>query len=436
MKHFRIITKLLIIFIGLLVAVNICYLHRLYLTIKAQTIQNVNDCVRRADIIEHVMSLGEVYGTDKSHLNLVLSVNGEPQDDNHYSFPHLTHKFVEALTQSVHFSIPSDKHIKAVNYQILDSLFIEELHRSDLYPEIAFICPADSNITDTTGLWATDFYVSSNEPPYYTGYVSSLGSHVLKQMAGIVITSTLILLMTGVLIWYLLHTVGKLRTIEEMKDDFTHNMTHELKTPVAVAFSAADSMLRYYDQSDTERNKAFLRIIMQRLTHLSGLIENILSVSMERFKGMKLNRERVNVLPIVEEISGIIRLKSKKSVAVTINSPDEGVILDTDPLHFGNIISNLLDNAVKYSGETVNITVTLNHDRISVQDDGIGIKSSDIPYIFDKFYRVSNGDRYEASGYGLGLYYVKQVASLMNWQIDVKSKLGSGTIITIEFGKR
>ncbi len=255
-------------------------------------------------------------------------------------------------------------------------------------------------------------------------------------MAGIVITSTLILLMTGVLIWYLLHTVGKLRTIEEMKDDFTHNMTHELKTPVAVAFSAADSMLRYYDQSDTERDKAFLRIIMQRLTHLSGLIENILSMSMERFKGMKLNRERVNVLPIIEEISGMIKLKSEKSVAVIINSPDEGVILDTDPLHFGNIISNLLDNAVKYSGETVNITVTLNHDRISVQDDGIGIKSSDIPYIFDKFYRVSNGDRYEASGYGLGLYYVKQVASLMNWQIDVKSKLGSGTIITIEFGKR
>lgn len=278
--------------------------------------------------------------------------------------------------------------------------------------------------------------MSSNEPPYYTGYVSSLGSHVLKQMAGIVITSTLILLMTGVLIWYLLHTVGKLRTIEEMKDDFTHNMTHELKTPVAVAFSAADSMLRYYDQSDTERDKAFLRIIMQRLTHLSGLIENILSMSMERFKGMKLNRERVNVLPIIEEISGMIKLKSEKSVAVIINSPDEGVILDTDPLHFGNIISNLLDNAVKYSGETVNITVTLNHDRISVQDDGIGIKSSDIPYIFDKFYRVSNGDRYEASGYGLGLYYVKQVASLMNWQIDVKSKLGSGTIITIEFGKR
>lgn len=133
-----------------------------------------------------------------------------------------------------------------------------------------------------------------------------------------------------------------------MKDDFTHNMTHELKTPVAVAYSAADSMLRYYDQSDEQRNKKFLTIIMQRLNFLSGMIENILSMSMERFKTMQLNIENVKVKPIAEEVAGMIVMKADKPVKVSIDINDD-VEVATDSLHFGNVISNLLDNALKYS---------------------------------------------------------------------------------------
>ena len=121
------------------------------------------------------------------------------------------------------------------------------------------------------------------------GYISPLTGYIFNKMAGIIITSAAILALMTFLIWYLLLWVGKLKSIEQMKDDFTHNMTHELKTPVAVAYSAADSMLRYYDHSDEERNRKLLSIIMQRLNYLGGMIENILSMSMERFKSMQLN---------------------------------------------------------------------------------------------------------------------------------------------------
>ncbi|WP_168185369.1 MULTISPECIES: sensor histidine kinase [Bacteroidales] len=234
------------------------------------------------------------------------------------------------------------------------------------------------------------------------------------------------------LIWYLLHWVGKLRSIEQMKDDFTHNMTHELKTPVAVAYSAADSMLRYYDQSDEVRNKQFLKIIMQRLSFLSGMIENILSMSMERFKAMKLSIENVEVKPIVVEVAGMIELKADKPVKIDIEIPDNLSVM-ADSLHFGNVLSNLIDNAVKYSEDTVNIKIMADNNSIVIADNGIGIDKDNLPYIFDKFYRVTSGDRYEVGGYGLGLFYVKQIVELLGWSIDVTSKPGVGTKFTIKF---
>ena len=236
----------------------------------------------------------------------------------------------------------------------------------------------------------------------------------------------------GVLIWYLLHWVGRLRTIEQMKDDFTHNMTHELKTPVAVAYSAADSMLRYYDQSNEARNKQFLKIIIQRLSFLSGMIENILSMSLERFKTMKLCIENVDVKPIVEEVAGMIELKADKPMKIDIDIPHNLSVI-ADSLHFGNVISNLIDNAVKYSGDTVDINIKADNTSIVIADNGIGIDKDNLPYIFDKFYRVTSGDRYEVGGYGLGLFYVKQIVELLGWSIDVTSKLGVGTKFTIKF---
>ncbi|MDE6741824.1 MAG: HAMP domain-containing histidine kinase [Muribaculaceae bacterium] len=209
-------------------------------------------------------------------------------------------------------------------------------------------------------------------------------------------------------------------------------MTHELKTPVAVAYSAADSMLRYYDQSDEARNRKLISIIMQRLSHLAGMIENILSMSMERFNSMQLNIESVKLKPFVEEISGLIEIKADKPVNIEIDIPDRLTIY-ADSLHFGNMISNILDNAVKYSREIVSIKVKADTDCIIVSDNGIGISKENLPYIFDKFYRISSGDRYEVGGYGLGLYYVRQVATLHGWNITVDSHPGEGTMFKIKF---
>lgn len=433
MKRFRTITAICLTAIAIMVAGNIWYLYSLYNSIKKQTLQTVSECVRRADILEIISRLnGATQGDDDSFIKLTLMVQGEKTQTGDYKYPNLLDNLNQTMSEYFHVIEQSDPSMPKRNIAMLDSIFRKELNNFGLYPEIVSILPVEDKVDKYEGLWSIDFAMTDSQQPIYKVCFSPLNGHILRQMSGIILTSAAILILMAFLIWYLLHWVGKLRTIEQMKDDFTHNMTHELKTPVAVAYSAADSMLRYYDQTDEARNKQFLKIIMQRLCYLSGMIENILSMSMERFKTMKLNIEDVALRHIVEDVSGMMELKADKPVDIDIEIPDN-LSVRADSLHLGNILSNLIDNAVKYSGESVKISIKADAYSITISDNGIGIDKENLPFIFDKFYRVTSGDRYEVGGYGLGLFYVKQIVGLMGWNIEVASKPGHGTIFTIRF---
>ncbi len=106
-----------------------------------------------------------------------------------------------------------------------------------------------------------------------------------------------------------------------------------------------------------------------------------------------------------------------------------------DKTHLSNVLNNLIDNAIKYSGESVVINIKINHDSIEIADNGIGIPSKSLPYIFDKFYRVPHGNRQDVRGYGIGLYYVKHILEKMGWSISVKSQEDRGSVFTIKFDR-
>ncbi len=433
MKRFRTITIICLSIITILVAANSWYLHRLYESIRMQTLQTIKECVRRADVLEIIdrKALASDQQEDFS-IKVGLVVKGEIDSGGNFDFIHEMDKVNQTMSEQFHSVEQTDVTLPSRNYSRLASLLQNELKNYGINLNRVLIVPFGENAGKVKGMWHIDFSVMEEQAPLYTVYFSPLQKHVLQQMAGIVATSSAILALMIFLIWYLLHWVGKLRSIEQMKDDFTHNMTHELKTPVAVAYSAADSMLRYYDQSDEARNKQFLKIILQRLSFLSGMIENILSMSMERFKTMKLNIESVAVKPIVEEVAGMMELKADKPVEIDVDIPDKFSI-QADSLHLGNILSNLIDNAIKYSGNSVKISIKADAGSMTIEDNGIGIDKENLPFLFDKFYRVTSGDHYEAGGYGLGLFYVKHISELMGWTIHVTSKPGQGTKFTIKF---
>lgn len=434
MKRFRLITIITLAAIAVMVIANIVYLHSLYNTIKAQSIQTATECLRRADILEIISRMkGTSLGEDDSFIRLTLMIQGEKTADGSYGYPNLLENIDKTMSEYFHFIVSNTPEMKSRDFSDMEQIYRKELYNLGLIPKDVIVTATPGKSDDFEKYW--EITISNAEgKPIVIGYISPLSGYIFTRMAGIIITSAAILILMSFLIWYLLHWVGRLRSIEQMKDDFTHNMTHELKTPVAVAYSAADSMLRYYDQSDEQRNKKFLTIIMQRLNFLSGMIENILSMSMERFKTMQLNIEKARLKPIVEEVVGMIEMKADKQVKIKVDIAEDAEI-STDPLHFGNVISNLLDNAVKYSDDAVEIGIYGNNHEISISDNGIGISKENLPYIFDKFYRVTEGDRYEVGGYGLGLYYVKQIVEMQGWSISVISEENKGTTFTIKFNR-
>lgn len=269
---------------------------------------------------------------------------------------------------------------------------------------------------------------------------------VLSQMAGILATSLFIMLILAFVFWFLIRTMLKQKTLDEMKSDFTNNITHELKTPIAVAYAATDSLLNYGMLQHPDKARKYLTIAQEQLQTLSGLVEQILSMSMERRKSMLLNIVEVPVKEVIEPLISQHQLKVKsgektdKKVNISLSVEPENLMVHVDRMHFSNIVSNLIDNAIKYSEDSVKIEIKAfrkaeDEVLVSVSDNGIGIAHDKLPYIFDKFYRVTDGNKYTVKGYGLGLFYVKSLMEKMGGSVSVESEPGKGSCFTLHFLK-
>lgn len=309
--------------------------------------------------------------------------------------------------------------------------------------------------TDTVATGGTSGYVPTSDAVSYQYEFSAskheiyrlttepLGGIVLRQMAGILTTSLIILLILGFSFWYLIRTILRQKTLEEMKSDFTNNITHELKTPIAVAYAATDALLNFHQADNPTKRERYLRICQEQLQHLSGLVEQILSMSMERRKTFRLHLEEVRLKEILPPLIEQHKLKADKPVRISLQITPEELTVTADRTHLTNMLSNLLDNAVKYSLEHADIAVSCRlcqeneetYTEICVSDCGIGIARECLPHIFDKFYRVPTGNRHEVKGYGLGLFYVKTMIEKHGGTIRVTSESGKGSRFILRLKK-
>jgi signal transduction histidine kinase len=211
-------------------------------------------------------------------------------------------------------------------------------------------------------------------------------------------------------------------------------MTHELKTPVAVAYSATDALLNFNKAEEKETREKYLSICKEQLLTLTGLVEQILSMSTNRDKILKLTVVDIPAKPLILNLVEQHKLKSDKPVSFEIQVVDD-LVIRADRNHLHNMISNLIDNAVKYSTENPEIGIRIYQQEgdtlVEIKDNGIGISAENQKHIFDKFYRVPHGNLYNVKGYGLGLYYVKTLAEKHGGTVRVKSALGKGSIFTL-----
>lgn len=221
-----------------------------------------------------------------------------------------------------------------------------------------------------------------------------------------------------------------------MKADFTNNMTHELKTPIAVAFAATDALLNFPHKNTPERITKYLEICREQLERLGRLVEQILTMSMEQRHSLPLNKENLSLKEVIEHLVLQYKLTSSKTIISSTEVIPEDLSLYADRIHLNNMIGNLIDNAVKYSGDPLILTIRAWRREdlcfIQVKDNGMGIAPEKQKYLFDKFYRVPNNNLHDIKGYGLGLYYVKSMAEKHLGTVSVESTPGKGSVFTIK----
>ena len=474
MKKFRINSIIFISVIAVIFGCNVFYLVRLYNSIREDVEREVMTALADTDIddmwerserarmmaqandkpiltreeadsiyhAEHGQISGHVdedgnFETTTHKENGDLSVKRTPlMRDQSYA-----NQMMKAMSQQMHESM--DRYY-GYDLNITDSIFRARLADRQIYPDsvaIEIVSETDSvllgNIQLQNGIEGYDVFRLCFSPEnrwFYRASVSPLTRHILSQMLGVIVTIFLLMVAFSAAFWYLFRTVSKLRTIEEMKDDFVSNMTHELKTPIAIAYSANDALLNYDSANDPQKKATYLNIANKQLKRLGELVENILAMSMERRNTMKLKPEEIQLHPFVDEIVVAQRMRGEKNIIINVNI-DNDIMVEADRTHLANVLNNLIDNAIKYSGDSVEITIMGDNKKLSVSDNGIGISSKSIPYLFNKFYRVPHGNRQDVRGYGIGLYYVKSILDKMGCTIEVKSTEGEGSVFTIKFSK-
>ena len=282
-----------------------------------------------------------------------------------------------------------------------------------------------------------------NDMPTQTGFIVVRFPHVgnyIYDSAKFVLPAIVFTFVLLVVFIYTIYTIFRQKRLSEIKNDFINNMTHEFKTPIS-SISLAAQMLSDKNMPKTEATFDHLSsVIVDETKRLRMQVEKVLQMAMfDRDDVSTFKFQEIESHSIIEEVVSTFRLKAS-SMGGTISTQldAEDPIIWGDPMHFTNLIYNLLDNGLKYRRPEVPIALkvmTENRDSkliIMVEDNGIGIKREDLTRIFERFYRVSTGNRHDVKGVGIGLAYVSSVVKAHKGTIHAESEIGEGTRFVIE----
>ena len=250
--------------------------------------------------------------------------------------------------------------------------------------------------------------------------------------------------LTGLILFCFVYTINVILTqkkVSLMKTDFINNMTHEFKTPIATISLAADSISNPKVKSNASMIERYADIIRQENKRMLNQVEKVLQIARLDKKDFQLKITSINLHDLVHTVVENSRLRvNNKGGNLDVDIRATLPQIQGDENHISNVLHNLIDNAIKYSGETPEIKISTEDTRfgikVSVKDNGIGISKEDQKRIFEKFYRVSTGNLHDVKGFGLGLSYVKAIVDSHKGMVQVSSELGKGSIFSVSFPHR
>ena len=291
-------------------------------------------------------------------------------------------------------------------------------------------------------------YIFPLEPPTGSSYENLAREEVLavivphqktiiwKEMIWFIIGAILFTLIITTAFFITIRTLLKQKKVSEIKSDFINNMTHEFKTPLATISLAVDALKNEKVKNNIEKTNYFTGIIKEENKRMNKQVETILQAALLDKQEVKLNLKKLSAHDLIVSALNNINLQvEEKQGKLEVNMEAEKDMIMADEVHFTNLVNNLLDNAVKYSKENLQIKLSTqnsgNQLRIKIEDNGIGMNKETLNRIFEKFYRAHTGNVHNVKGFGLGLSYVKTMVLAHHGNIKAESILGKGSTFII-----
>lgn len=271
-----------------------------------------------------------------------------------------------------------------------------------------------------------------SEFTYYFGVRFPTRTDYLLNRIQLSILFSVILFVAVIFFAYSMAVILKQKQLSETQKDFINNMTHEFKTPISTMGISADVLLNSPAVQAEPRLLQYAKIIKEQNQRLNHQVEKVLQLARIEKGNFQIKPEKMELDAFLEQaIQGMQIQAEQKGGAISGLFHASGCIIQADRLHLTNVVNNLLDNALKYCTDTprVVVTTTCNKGRVtlSIKDNGIGIAKENTRKIFHKFYRVPTGNVHDVKGFGLGLYYVRNICQAHRWQLRVESTPGAGT---------
>jgi len=240
-----------------------------------------------------------------------------------------------------------------------------------------------------------------------------------KNLLGILI-SFILLSTVVVCLLYLLRIIKAQKQIAEIKNDLISNITHEFKTPIATIHTALEGIQSFNKTGDPEKTSKYLQLSSQQVGKLNTMVEKLLETATLDSNELVLQKEETNLVTLLQQIIAKYR-ETTPNKTFDFETPSDNIWLTVDSFHFENAIDNLLDNAVKYGGDSIQISFKKQSNSllITIADSGTGLTKIQANQLFEKFYRVPKGNTHDVKGFGIGLFYTKTIIEKHLGQIQV-----------------
>lgn len=305
-----------------------------------------------------------------------------------------------------------------LDYNKIDSLIEQQLSKKGIALKTSFHHIKNDTLfkqTKDVALVDKQFSVTSKstylkDSEAFELYYSNPNFEALKRGFGGIFLSLLLSLLIISCLFYLLKIIQQQKELAAIKNDLISNITHEFKTPIATVSTAIEAIENFNVIDDKQKTQKYLTMSAVQLKKLHQMVEKLLETATLDSEQLMLKKETVDVAAMTEKLVNKYQLLSKNKTLI-FSSNLQPIYLNIDMFHFENVISNLIDNAIKYGGSTIEIHINsiLKSVEISIADDGDGIEKNQQEKIFDKFYRVPKGNTHDVKGFGIGLYYCKKI---------------------------